>query len=165
MLNFKITTMDVASPIITRRRLGKGHLRYTRMWRCKTSFKGWGLSTLNLECSPKHTLFLIKLVHQYSPAEGAHPLLYGKHSTVCQQIVNLCLQWEQMMHNGQNKEWGGQSHARASEILLAHCSMYLHISIRERLQCEVCVWVNPNRLCTPLKQCNLKKNFDKTSSL
>ena len=50
------------------------------------------------------------------------------------KIVLLCrLQWEQMKHSGQNKQGDGQSQARASEILLARCSVYLHISGRERL--------------------------------
>ncbi|CDQ59593.1 unnamed protein product [Oncorhynchus mykiss] len=50
-------------------------------------------------------------------------------TTVCQ--------WEQISHIGQNKQGGGQSQAQVSEILFACFSNHLHMSVRERLLCEV----------------------------
>jgi hypothetical protein len=44
---------------------------------------------------------------------------------------------KEMNHSGQNKQGSGQSKARARESLLVHSSMYLNISVRERLLCEV----------------------------
>lgn len=62
-----------------------------------------------------------------------------------------------MKHSEQNKQRGGQSQAQASKILLARFSMYLHISVRKCLICEVPVCNNS----THSKQ----RNFGKGSSL
>ena len=48
---------------------------------------------------------------------------------------------------GQNKQGGGQSQARAIEILLVRSSSHLHVSVRERLLDEV-------RMCNKLRMCN-----------
>ncbi|XP_055787655.1 6-phosphofructo-2-kinase/fructose-2,6-bisphosphatase 2a isoform X2 [Salvelinus fontinalis] len=69
-----------------------------------------------------------------------------------------------MSHSRQNKQGGGQSQARASEILLARSNRHLHISARERLLCEVRVCNNSIRICTPSKQRDFFTTLAKVSA-
>lgn len=82
-----------------------------------------------------------------------------------QSPVWQCLLWryrgslQNKQGSGQNKQGGGQIQALTREILLAHYSMYLHISIWERLLCEVHECNTQFALALLLN--NIFMNFDK----
>ena len=76
-------------------------------------------------------------------AAPSAPLFPAAVTTACH------FQWEQINRSGQNKQGCGQSQAPASESLLTRFSIYLHISVRERLLREVRVCNNSIR-----QQCN-----------